>query len=69
MNRTLQDALYNRLMDGSIDSEKRALRAELRERRQQRSAAALDEAAAGVHTQLDALLASHGATSISCFQS
>lgn len=69
MNRTLQDALYNRLMDGSIDSEKRALRAELRERRQQRSAAALDEAAAGVHTQLDALLASHGATSISCFLS
>ncbi|WP_394279349.1 5-formyltetrahydrofolate cyclo-ligase [Microbacterium sp.] len=56
-------------MDGSIDSEKRALRAELRERRQQRSAAALDEAAAGVHTQLDALLASHGATSISCFLS
>ncbi len=69
MNRTLRDALYNRLMDGSIDSEKRALRAELRERRQQRSAAALDEAAAGVHTQLDALLASHGATSISCFLS
>ncbi|WP_405375212.1 MULTISPECIES: 5-formyltetrahydrofolate cyclo-ligase [unclassified Microbacterium] len=56
-------------MADTIDSEKRALRAELRERRQQRSAAALDEAAAGVHAQLDALVSEHGVTSMSCFLS
>jgi 5-formyltetrahydrofolate cyclo-ligase len=56
-------------MDDTVDSEKRALRAELRERRQQRSAAALEDAAAGVHAQLDALVADLGVTSMSCFLS
>lgn len=48
---------------------KRALRADLRERRQQRSAAALEAAAAGVKTQLDALVDQVGARSLSCFLS
>ncbi len=56
-------------MDGALDTEKRALRAELRERRQQRSAAALEEAAAGVREQLDRLVADHGVRSMSCFLS
>ena len=60
---------YNRSMDGSIDSEKRALRAELRERRQQRSAAALEDASAGIRQQLDTLLAELGVRSMSCFLS
>ncbi|MBN9213484.1 MAG: 5-formyltetrahydrofolate cyclo-ligase [Microbacterium sp. SCN 70-200] len=52
-----------------IDDAKRALRADLRERRQQRSEAARDAAEAGVKTQLDALVASLGARSVSCFLS
>ncbi|MFS0868087.1 5-formyltetrahydrofolate cyclo-ligase [Microbacterium sp. 179-B 1A2 NHS] len=56
-------------MDGSIDSEKRALRAELRERRQQRSAAALEEASAGITAQLDRLTNDFGVSSMSCFLS
>ncbi|GAB2704513.1 5-formyltetrahydrofolate cyclo-ligase [Microbacterium marinum] len=56
-------------MDGSIDSEKRALRAELRERRQQRSAAALEDASAGIRQQLDTLVAELGVRSMSCFLS
>ncbi|MDJ1113164.1 5-formyltetrahydrofolate cyclo-ligase [Microbacterium dauci] len=56
-------------MDGIVDNEKRALRAELRERRQQRSAAALDTAAAGVREQLDRLVAEHAVRSMSCFLS
>ncbi|MDQ1124981.1 5-formyltetrahydrofolate cyclo-ligase [Microbacterium sp. LKL04] len=56
-------------MTGPLDTEKRALRAELRERRQQRSAAALDEAAAGVRAQLDALVTEHHVRSMSCFLS
>ncbi|THE08227.1 5-formyltetrahydrofolate cyclo-ligase [Microbacterium oleivorans] len=56
-------------MTGPLDTEKRALRAELRERRQQRSAAALEDAATGVHAQLDALVATHGVRSMSCFLS
>jgi 5-formyltetrahydrofolate cyclo-ligase len=52
-----------------IDQEKRALRADLRERRQAMSPAARDEASDGVAAQLDALVARHGATSVSCFLS
>ena len=60
---------YNRRMTGDIDGAKRALRADLRERRQQRSELALEEAASGLKTQLDALLEAHAARSISCFLS
>ncbi|MCK6081225.1 5-formyltetrahydrofolate cyclo-ligase [Microbacterium sp. EYE_5] len=56
-------------MNGTLDSEKRALRAELRERRQQRSAASLEEAAAGVQAQLDRLVHEHAVRSMSCFLS
>ncbi len=56
------------MTDGIADA-KRALRAELRERRQQRSDAARTAAAEGVKAQLDALVASVGARSISCFLS
>ncbi|MDT3330817.1 MULTISPECIES: 5-formyltetrahydrofolate cyclo-ligase [Microbacterium] len=56
-------------MTGPLDTEKRALRAELRERRQQRSAASLEEAAAGIRAQLDALVTEHGVRSMSCFLS
>lgn len=56
-------------MSDAIADAKRALRAELRERRQLLSAAALEAAAAGIHSQLDALVADHGARSISCFLS
>ncbi|MBB2974964.1 5-formyltetrahydrofolate cyclo-ligase [Microbacterium endophyticum] len=56
-------------MPDDIDNEKRALRADLRERRQILSDAARDAAGVGVHAQLDALLESTGATSISCFLS
>jgi len=62
-------AAYNRRMADVIDDAKRALRADLRERRQQRSEAARDAAEAGVKTQLDALVASLGARSVSCFLS
>lgn len=56
-------------MTDGIDDAKRALRADLRERRQQRSDAAHDAAAAGVKSQLDALVDELGARSISCFLS
>lgn len=56
-------------MTDGIDHEKRALRADLRERRQQRTEAALATAAAGVKAQLDELVDSLGASSISCFLS
>lgn len=48
---------------------KRALRAELRERRQLLSEPQRETAAAGITAQLDALVATHGARSISCFLS
>ncbi len=54
-------------MTDGIDDAKRALRADLRERRQQRSEAAREVATAGITAQLDALVASHGARSLSCF--
>lgn len=60
---------YNRTMPDAIDDAKRALRANLRERRQQHSDAVRAAAAEGVKVQLDALVASLGARSVSCFLS
>jgi len=54
-------------MTGPIDNAKRALRAELRERRQRRSEAAAEADAAGVKEQLDRLVADLGVRSMSCF--
>jgi 5-formyltetrahydrofolate cyclo-ligase len=56
-------------MSDEIDDEKRALRAELRERRNLLSESARDAAADGVTAQLDALVDGIGARSISCFLS
>jgi len=56
-------------MTGEIDNAKRALRADLRERRQQHSAAALEAAATGIHEQLDGLVDRLGVRSMSCFLS
>jgi 5-formyltetrahydrofolate cyclo-ligase len=56
-------------MSDAIADAKRALRADLRERRQLLSEQAREAAEAGIHAQLDALVAEHGARSISCFLS
>ncbi|UNK71821.1 5-formyltetrahydrofolate cyclo-ligase [Microbacterium sp. H1-D42] len=56
-------------MSSEAEQQKRALRAELRERRQLLSEAQRDEAAVGIAAQLDALVAAHGAQSVSCFLS
>jgi 5-formyltetrahydrofolate cyclo-ligase len=56
-------------MTDALDQAKRALRAELRERRQQLSDAQREAAAEGIRTQLDALVESLGARSVSCFLS
>lgn len=56
-------------MSDAIASAKRALRAELRERRNLLSESARDAAAAGVSEQLDALVASLNVRSMSCFLS
>lgn len=56
-------------MSDEIADAKRALRAELRERRQQRSERARVEAAAGIRARLDELVDEQGARSISCFLS
>ncbi|MEN2740241.1 5-formyltetrahydrofolate cyclo-ligase [Microbacterium sp. X-17] len=56
-------------MPDAIDDAKRALRADLRERRQIRSEAARAEAAEGLRAQLDALVAELGARSVSCYLS
>jgi len=56
-------------MSNDIEQHKRALRAELRERRQLLSDAQRADAAAGISAQLDALVDAHGAASISCFLS
>ena len=56
-------------MSDAIADAKRALRAELRERRQCLSESARDAAARGVTEQLDALITRTGARSISCFLS
>jgi len=50
-----------------IDNTKRALRADLRERRQTLSQAQLEQAGQGVKAQLDALVERLGARSVSCF--
>lgn len=56
-------------MPDATASAKRALRAELRERRQLLSDAARESAAEGVTAQLDALVERVGASSVSCFLS
>jgi len=56
-------------MSIDVEHEKRALRAELRERRQLLSDAQRDAAASGIGEQLDVLVAAHDARSISCFLS
>ncbi|MGP3536391.1 5-formyltetrahydrofolate cyclo-ligase [Microbacterium sp. RD1] len=56
-------------MSDPIEQAKRALRADLRERRQIMSDAARAQAAEGVRAQLDALIDRLGARSISCFLS
>jgi len=56
-------------MSDAIADAKRAMRAELRERRQLRSQAARDAAEHGVRRQLDELVERIGARSISCFLS
>ncbi len=56
-------------MSTDVEHEKRALRAELRERRQLLSDAQRATAASGIREQLDALIEAHSAESISCFLS
>ena len=56
-------------MPDAIAAAKRALRADLRERRQALSESARDAAAAGVRGQLDALVEKYGVRSMSCFLS
>lgn len=56
-------------MSSDIEHAKRALRAELRERRQLLSDAQREAAASGITEQLNALVEQHGAKSISCFLS
>jgi len=56
-------------MPSDVDHAKRALRAELRERRQLLSDAQREEAASGIAGQLDALVDALGARSVSCFLS
>ncbi|MFV0319615.1 MAG: 5-formyltetrahydrofolate cyclo-ligase [Microbacterium sp.] len=56
-------------MTPDVDHAKRALRAELRERRQLLSERQRDQTTAGLTAQLDALVAAHGAQSVSCFLS
>jgi 5-formyltetrahydrofolate cyclo-ligase len=54
-------------MSDGIDDAKRALRAELRERRQLRTPAAREHDAEGLRAQLDALVERLGARSLSCY--
>ncbi|WP_193596633.1 5-formyltetrahydrofolate cyclo-ligase [Microbacterium sp. YJN-G] len=56
-------------MPTEAEQQKRALRAELRERRQLLSEAQREAAASGITAQLDELVRAHGAQSISCFLS
>lgn len=58
-----------RVMSRDLDDAKRALRAELRERRAILSESQREDAAAALTTRLDALVAATGARSISCFLS
>lgn len=52
-----------------MDDRKRALRADLREKRQALSPVSRERAGEGVAAQLEALVAAHGARSVSCFLS
>lgn len=54
-------------MSGAIETEKRAMRAEIRERRQALSETQRQAATAGITAQLDALVASVGARVVSCY--
>jgi 5-formyltetrahydrofolate cyclo-ligase len=56
-------------MSDAIQADKRALRAELRERRSVMSETARDAAGRGIHEQLDRLVDQHGARSVSCYLS
>lgn len=56
-------------MSNDIEQEKRALRADLRERRQLLSDQQREAAASGITAQLETLLSAHDARSISCFLS
>lgn len=56
-------------MTESVQHEKRALRAELRERRHLLTPAQIDAAASGLAEQLDALVRRTGARSLSCYLS
>ncbi len=56
-------------MSDPIDDAKRALRADLRERRSTMSDAAREAAADGIRSQLDALVRDLGARSLSCYLS
>ncbi|MGV9769822.1 5-formyltetrahydrofolate cyclo-ligase [Microbacterium sp. NPDC003461] len=56
-------------MTDAVEHEKRALRAEFRERRQLLSDAQRDAAAADIAARLEALVTEHGATSIACYLS
>jgi len=56
-------------MSTEAQQQKRALRADLRERRQLLSDAQREAAASGIAAQLDALVDEHGARSVSCFLS
>jgi len=56
-------------MSNGIEQHKRALRAELRERRQLLSDQQREDAASGIAEQLEELIAAHDARSISCFLS
>ncbi|GLJ61829.1 5-formyltetrahydrofolate cyclo-ligase [Microbacterium sp. JZ70] len=56
-------------MPGELDQAKRALRAEIRERRQLLSPAQREAAGEGIHRELDALVARLGARSLSCYLS
>lgn len=56
-------------MPDAVASAKRALRAELRERRQMMSESARDAAAHGIRVQLDGLVDRLGARSMSCYLS
>lgn len=56
-------------MSGAIETEKRAMRAEIRERRHTLSEQQREAASAGITAQLDALVASVGARTVSCYLS
>ena len=56
-------------MPAAIEAEKRAMRAEIRERRQHQSDAQRAADAEALTQQLDALVARHGARTVSCYLS